>query len=85
MTERTKDPHEMIPIWFLIGVTILTYGVIIAVVGVINWTHPAPHVAMTYLHADFWWGLFMIVIGLFYSIRFRPWRRQADQSADDSR
>ena len=63
-----------IPIWLIIGVTILVYGVAIAVTGLVRWNHPAPGVAMTQLHADFWWGLFMTALGLFYVIRFRPGR-----------
>jgi hypothetical protein len=65
----------MIPIWLIIGVTILVYGVAIAVTGVVRWNHPAAGVAMTRLHADFWWGLFMTLLGLFYVVRYRPGRR----------
>jgi FtsH-binding integral membrane protein len=62
----------MIPIWLIIGITILVYGLAIAVTGAVRWNHPAPGVAMARLHADFWWGLFMTALGLFYVIRFRP-------------
>jgi hypothetical protein len=64
-----------IPIWLIIGGTILVYGLAIAVTGIVRWNHPAPGVAMAQLHADFWWGLFMTVLGLFYVIRFRPGRK----------
>jgi FtsH-binding integral membrane protein len=67
-------PPPTIPIWLIIGVTILVYGLAIAVTGIVRWNHPAPGVAMAQLHADFWWGLFMTALGLFYVIRFRPGR-----------
>ena len=78
MTTSPRDPHAMVPIWLIIGATILVYGAIIAAVGVADWNHPAPHVAMARLHADFWWGLFMVAVGLVYTIRFRPGRRRQD-------
>jgi hypothetical protein len=62
----------MISIWFIIGITILIYGVAIAATGAVLWRHPAEGVAMTRLHADFWWGLFMTAFGLFYVVRYRP-------------
>jgi hypothetical protein len=30
---------------------------------------------MTELHADVWWGAFMLVLGLFYTVRFLPKRK----------
>jgi hypothetical protein len=79
---KTKGPtmpdHEpkMIPIWVIIGFTVLVYGVAIAITGAIGWDHPAAGVAMTRLHADFWWGLFMTALGLFYLLRFWPKRHE---------
>jgi hypothetical protein len=65
-------PRRMIPIWLIIGVTILVYGVAITATGIVLWNHPAKGVAMAQLHADFWWGLLMTALGLFYTIRFWP-------------
>lgn len=62
----------MIPIWFIIGVTILVYGIAIAATGIARWHSPAAGVAMAGVHADFWWGLFMTALGLFYVARYRP-------------
>jgi len=75
MEDAPKTPAttpRMVPIWLIIGITVLIYGVAIAVTGLVNWNHPAPGVAMTRLHADFWWGLFMTAIGLFYVLRYWP-------------
>ncbi len=63
---------RLVPIWLIIGITILLYGIAIALTGLVRWNHPAPGVAMAQLHADFWWGLFMTALGLFYVLRFWP-------------
>jgi len=36
----------------------------------------AKQVEMFSYHADVWWGCLLVVIGLFYSLRFNPWRRR---------
>jgi hypothetical protein len=70
----SPPPPRMVPIWLIIGVTILVYGLAIAVTGIARWNHPAPGVAMTRLHPDVWWGLIMTLLGIFYVVRFRPGR-----------
>ena len=64
--------HQMIPIWFIIGINLLVYGVVIAITGVVHWNNPPSNVQMSELHIDFWWGVLMTALGLFYTIRFRP-------------
>ncbi len=71
------DEHKQIPIWFFIGVMLLFYGVLIAFAGVFDWLAPPPvdeRVKLWHLHADVWWGAVMAVIGLAYTLRFRPRR-----------
>jgi hypothetical protein len=64
-----------ITIWFFIGVLLLAYGILITASGAWEFSHPPEHpVVLADLHATFWWGLFLLAIGLFYSIRFRPGR-----------
>jgi hypothetical protein len=67
---------QMIPIWLIIGGTILVYGLAILVTGIVLWRHPAEGVAMSQLHPDFWWGLFMTAVGLFYLVRFWPGKQR---------
>jgi len=74
-TPPDQEPR-MMPIWVIVGCTILVYGVAIAITGLVRWNHPAAGVAMTQLHADFWWGLFMTAVGLFYLIRFWPGKKR---------
>jgi len=62
-----------ISIWFFIGVLLTVYGVMILSYGL--WelaTGNIANVVLARLHAPVWWGAIMLVLGLFYGIRFRP-------------
>ena len=63
----------MISIWFFIGVLLTVYGALILAYGVYELIsgQTAPVVLAT-LHAPVWWGALMLVLGLFYGLRFRP-------------
>ena len=64
-----------IEIWFFIGALLLAYGVLITGVGVYHLVNPPPqNIALRELHSDLWWGVLLLVLGLFYSWRFWPWR-----------
>ncbi len=65
-----------IPIWFFIGVLLLIYGVMILGYGVFEWTtasYPLG-VQLTNLHTPVWWGGLLAVLGLLYTVKFRPGR-----------
>jgi hypothetical protein len=64
--------NQMVPIWFIIGINVLVYGVVILGVGLAHWSNPPQSVVLSELHADVWWGAFMTVVGLFYTVRFYP-------------
>jgi hypothetical protein len=62
-----------ISIWFFIGVLLTIYGVTILSYGI--WelvTGVMPNVVLVNLHAPVWWGALMLVLGIFYAVRFRP-------------
>jgi hypothetical protein len=62
-----------ISIWFFIGVLLTVYGVMILCYGI--WelmTGNIANVVLANLHAPVWWGAIMLLLGLFYSLRFRP-------------
>jgi len=63
----------MVSIWFFIGVLLLVYGVLICGAGIYEWASPPEHpVVMAGLHANIWWGVLLIAMGLFYSLRYSP-------------
>ena len=79
------DEHQ-IPIWFFIGGLLLVYGIIIVATGLYGLAHPSaveidlkkanPDAAWFFFHPGIWWGAVLTALGLFYSVRFRPWRKQ---------
>jgi hypothetical protein len=67
--------RDSISIWFFGGVLFLIYGVIITAEGLWELSHPLAHPPVLYaLHAPIWWGAFMGVAGLIYTIKFWPRR-----------
>jgi hypothetical protein len=69
--------HEQIPIWFFAGVLLLIYGVVITAEGVyyLFVPHANQNLALQWLHADLWWGLFLIALGGFYFLAYFPRRK----------
>jgi len=64
-----------ISIWFFIGICLLVIGVMIFGSGVYRLVSPPPlehRVVLFNLHADVWWGALMVVVGLLYTVKFRP-------------
>jgi len=63
-----------ISIWFFIGAILLIYGVIIFAAGIYELINPAfgAGVKLHELHSSFWWGILLIIIGLVYTIKFKP-------------
>ncbi|MCS7090313.1 MAG: hypothetical protein RMN51_08415 [Verrucomicrobiota bacterium] len=67
--------EKQIPIWFFIGLVLAVYGFLILLSGLHEMLWPPPEdqrVALWHLHAPVWWGALMLIVGLFYSWRFRP-------------
>jgi hypothetical protein len=61
-----------IPIWFFIGVLLTVYGALILAYGLYELSTGT--MAVPNYHASVWWGALMLMLGLFYGIRFRPGR-----------
>jgi hypothetical protein len=72
-----SSEHEEIPIWFFIGSLVLVYGVIIFATGLYHLVRPPQGVLLAGLHADLWWGLLMIAVGLIYGIKYCPFKGRA--------
>ena len=65
----------MLSIWFFIGVLLLAYGALILGAGLYELSSPPEHpVVLFELHAGVWWGVLLLAIGAFYTIRYRPGR-----------
>ncbi len=64
-----------IAIWFFIGVLLLVYGAMILGYGLYELaTGQLANVMLANLHASVWWGGFLFLAGVFYTVRFRPGR-----------
>jgi hypothetical protein len=60
-------------IWFLIGLILAVYGVLVAAAGIWQAVFPPPDpVVLADLHAGIYWGALMLAVGIFYIVRFRP-------------
>lgn len=67
----TKDSH--LSIWFFVGILLTFNGVIITGAGLYGLYSP-PQVHLAQYHADLWWGLVLLAIGVFYCWHFSPRR-----------
>ena len=66
-----SEKHEIIQVWFFVGVLLGVYGVLILASGLAEWSHP-PNTTLAELHAPVWWGGILLVIGLIYCWKFSP-------------
>ena len=66
---------RVISIWFFIGVCLLVTGGLIFGAGLYELSHPPQFpVVLFNLHASIWWGGLLFLLGIFYCLRFAPWR-----------
>jgi len=67
----------MISIWFFIGISLAVNGALILAAGIYQLVYPpaSPGVVLFNLHANVWWGVLLLAIGLIYCFRFAPRRR----------
>ena len=63
----------MVSIWFLIGLLLTAYGVLITAAGVYQeLVPPAQPPVLANLHAGIRWGLLIMAMGRFYCWQFQP-------------
>lgn len=73
--EHPMQEHEQsgISIWFFIGTLLTIYGALILGADVFYQGHPAnQQVVLSELRVGLWWGVLLLVLGIFYCVRFRP-------------
>jgi hypothetical protein len=76
------DSRREIPIWFFIGSLLSVYGVLILGTGIYHLFVPPPKpLALANLHADLWWPLLLLAIGLVYTVKYWPFKAQAPSLA----
>jgi hypothetical protein len=64
-----------ISIWFFVGVSLLVNGALILGAGVYELINPpANPVVLFHYHANVWWGAVLLMLGIFYCMRFSPRR-----------
>ncbi len=64
-------------IWFFIGISLLTNGVLILGAGLYEYAYPPAleqQVVLFQLHAGVWWGGLLTLLGGFYSWHYAPSR-----------
>jgi hypothetical protein len=62
-----------VSIWFLIGLQLAIFGLLIAGAGIYDlFAPPAAPTELGYLHPAIWWGALMLLLGVFYTVKFRP-------------
>lgn len=65
-------------IWFFTGICLGVNGLLIFATGIYELAHPPLNKVVLYdLHANIWWGGFLLILGLFFSFRFSPARERA--------
>lgn len=68
-----SEHKHLISIWFFIGSLLLVYGILITGSELYHLGTPYSHnVVLAELHAGLWWGILLLILGLFYCIKFRP-------------
>jgi hypothetical protein len=73
--EQRMHEHEQtgISIWFFIGTLLTIYGALILGADIFYQGHPASQqVVLSELRVGLWWGVLLLVLGIFYCVRFRP-------------
>ena len=65
------EKHHIIPVWFFVGLLLAIYGALICFSGVSEFSNPSKTV-LAELHAPVWWGALMVVVGVAYTIVYRP-------------
>lgn len=67
-TQQTASGEEQVkgmrPIWYFVGLVLLSIGAVLLVTGFYYLANPAPQVsAVSELHPNIWWGGVMLIAG----------------------
>jgi hypothetical protein len=68
-----EHDDSSISIWFFIGSLLTIYGVLILGADLYyQGNAPGHQVVLSEMRVGLWWGILMLVLGVFYCVRFRP-------------
>ncbi len=66
-------------IWFLIGLQLVVYGLLITGTGIWELFYPPAHkVDLAWLHPAIWWGAILLALGIYYVRRFNTFATGKD-------
>ncbi len=75
-SEVAPGRGESLSIWFFCGILTLGYGLVLTATGLCEQFHlfgmQQPHTVLANLHPTLWWGVCLLLFGLFYTLKFRP-------------
>ncbi len=66
----SNNSHAL-SIWFIIGLQLDIYGVLVTIGGVMEYYSPSG-LKMAEYHAGIWWGLILLALGVYYTIAYMP-------------
>ena len=66
-----SEGHQMVPVWFFVGVILLIYGLLILATGLYEFSHP-PTTVLADLHPAVWWGTLLTIVGGIYVYLYLP-------------
>lgn len=66
--------RQIVPVWFFVGVLLLSYGLIIFATGIYALSHPSETVLAKY-HPALWWGILLAAMGGGYTYSYWPKKR----------
>ena len=78
----SDKPQRTITIWFFVGALFTVYGVLITGCGIYGLFDP-PDVKLPEYNVTLWWGLFLFVFGVFFTIRFWPTKKMLSGEPDE--
>lgn len=67
-----RKKKSELSIWFFCGILTLGYGLVLVAQGIYEHFGHQPNTVLANLQPTLWWGVCLLVFGLFYTIRFRP-------------
>lgn len=66
-----SEDHQMIPVWFFVGMILTIYGVVILATGFYEFAY-APSTVLANLHPAVWWGALLTALGGVYVYLYMP-------------